>query len=75
LEGTSVAAIVALAGFLASLGLYAFVPLARYGGSWQSPGSWVSVVVLGVGLVCFVVFFITGLITFFNRGTPPPSRQ
>jgi hypothetical protein len=77
LEGTTTAAITSFAGFVGSIALYAFLPFAKTGVSWNAPGSWLSVVLLGAGLVCFVVFLVTGLITFFNRGSnlPPPERR
>ena len=76
MEGTAAAAIVSFVGFAASIVIYALFPFAKTGVSWQDPASWSSVVLLAVGLICFVVFLVTGLITFFNRApTRPPSRR
>ena len=72
LEGTTIAAIASFGGFVASIVIYAVVPFAETGPAWDSPESWTSVVLVGAGLVCFVVFLVTGLITVFNRGSPPP---
>jgi len=74
LEGTTVAAIASFAGLVSSIVIYTVVPFAKAEPTWYSPESWISVVLAGAGLVCFVVFLVTGLITFFNRGSvPPPS--
>lgn len=75
MEGTTAAAIASFVGFVSSIALYSILPFAKNGVSWSTPGSWLSVFLLGVGLVCFVVFLVTGLITFFNRGSnvPPPE--
>lgn len=74
MEGTTTAAIASFAGFVVSVILYNILPIAKTGISWQSPTWWLSIILLGAGLVCFVVFLITGLITFFNRGSArPPS--
>jgi len=77
LEGTTTAAIASLAGFVGSIALYTILPFAKTGVSVSAPGSWLSVVLVGAGLVCFVVFLVTGLITFFNRGSdlPPAERR
>lgn len=75
MEGTTAAAIVSFAGFVASIALYTYVPFARTGVSWPAPGSWIPVLLLAAGLACFVVFLVTGLITFLNRGTNPPPRE
>ena len=72
MEGTTVATIVSFAGFVTSIALYAFVPSVNAEPSWYSPGSWTSVALVGTGLLCFVVFLVAGLITFFNRDSPPP---
>ena len=74
MEGTTVAAIASFAGFVMTFVLYVVVPSARTAASWQAPGTWLSVVLPGIGVTCFIVFLITGLITFFNRGSSrPPS--
>lgn len=75
LEGTTAAAIVSFAGFVASVILYTNLPLSKSGVYGQAPTSWISLVLLGVGLVCFVVFLVTGLITFLNRGSSMPPRD
>jgi hypothetical protein len=75
LEGTTTAAIASFAGFVVSMVLYTTIPFAKTGVSWQTPASWLSVVLVGAGLVCFVVFLVTGLITFFNRGYTMPPRE
>lgn len=75
MEGMAAAAIASLAGFVASVVLYMFVPFPGTGIDWKSPGTWLSVFLLVAGLSCFVVFLITGLITFFNRGSNPPPRE
>jgi len=76
-EGTTTAAIASLAGFVGSIALYTTLPYAKTGVFLNAPGSWLSVALVGAGLVCFVVFLVTGLITFFNRGSnfPPPERR
>lgn len=72
MEGIAAAALGSLAGFVACVVLYTYFPLPANGIPWQTSGPWISILLLGVGLACFVVFLVTGLITFFNRGSDRP---
>ncbi len=72
MEGTTVAAIVSFAGFVGCLALYALLPF-PHDAAWPAGAWWLSACLLGVGSVCFLVFLVTGLITFLNRGSAPPD--
>jgi formate hydrogenlyase subunit 3/multisubunit Na+/H+ antiporter MnhD subunit len=75
LERITVAAIASFAGFVASVALYTSIPVAREDVSWQTPEWWLTAILLVAGLTCFVVFLITGMIAFLNRGSAVRPRK
>ncbi len=66
MRGLTAAAIGSLIGVVASIVLYSYYPLPSTDLAWQDPALWVSVLLLVVGLVCFVILLISGLITLLN---------
>jgi hypothetical protein len=73
----SLIAVGSLAGLIVSVVAYSFYPLpATWAqGSWGSAGTWLSIAILAVGLVCFVAFIITGLVTVLNWRSDGPSNR
>lgn len=71
-------AIVSFVGLVLSILAYSVDPLpSRWdASSWASASLWLSVALLGIGLVCFVGFLIAGLISVLNWGADrPPERN
>ncbi len=70
-------AVASLAALLLSITAYSYDPLPSSwaGTNWQTPGVWLSIAVLAIGLVCFVVFLISGLITILNWGVDRPRDR
>lgn len=66
-----VGAVTSLAGLAATVVLYSFYPLPSSGTAWTSPGLWLSVGLLAIGLACFVVLVVTGLILVLNWNAAP----
>lgn len=66
-----------LAGFILAIFAYSFEPLpsAWTSSSWENPGLWLSIAILGGGLVCFVIFLISGLISVLNWGADRPGDR
>lgn len=69
-----IVAIGSLAGFVACVVAYSFDPLpaAWDAATWVSPGVWLSVALLGLGLVLFVICLVSGLVSLLNWGADRP---
>jgi uncharacterized membrane protein len=70
-------AVGSLAALLLSMTAYSYDPLpgSWAGTNWQTPGLWLSMTILAIGLVCFVVCLISGLITILNWGVDRPRDR
>jgi hypothetical protein len=66
MERVSYVALGALAGLVASMLLYPRTPLPATSASWTLQDLWAPVLVLLLGLSCFVVLLPTGLISLLN---------
>ncbi|NNN17729.1 MAG: hypothetical protein HKL79_05155 [Thermoplasmata archaeon] len=77
MRGLSLVAIGSLGGFILCVIVYSFdpVPGSWTSSTWTNPGVWLAIVILGAGLVCFVVGLIAGLISVLNWGTDRPRGR
>ncbi len=75
MERISAIALGSLGVFLAAIVLYGYDPLPTAEFDWRRASAWGPVALIAVGLAAFVVFLITGLITFLNRGSAPPPED
>ncbi|MFZ0699691.1 MAG: hypothetical protein WAN74_05835 [Thermoplasmata archaeon] len=77
MRALALVAIGSLAGFIGCIAADSFVPLPGTwtASTWESPGVWLSIAILAVGLVCFVVCLISGLISVLNWGTERPRGR
>lgn len=69
------AAIASLGGLVVTIVLYTFYPLPAGGAGWQASTIWLPLLLLGVGLVCFIILLISGLIVLLNWGSDRSGRD
>lgn len=75
MKGMAATALASLAGLVACLVVYLYYPLPTSSFDWQDPHAWLPVLLLTVGLICFILLLISGLVTILNWASDRPSES
>lgn len=57
-----------LLGLILTITLYGYYPFPAAGSAWQGPTVGISFLLVAVGMVCFLLLLVSGLILLLNWG-------
>lgn len=75
MRGMALAALASLVGLVVCVALYLLDPLPMNGFAWQDPSAWIPVLLLVMGLSCFILLLVSGLVTILNWTSDRPSES